>query len=248
MEILNIPTEGNLRDFQSYHNPLFRALAIQSFSYIQTLGEKERIASLKSVFCENLLSLLQKEATGGANQLIRWSAAKTINSIWFDPQWSEQKKHDYSLNAEFHISNTRIDRIQKQITEQELDRLDRLKNICRKSKIGNGEFSEDYKEYLEFWVYGPSSVLFNLTSNSLEYQYLINDVLGALELRGIKLGVESINNLVVELSLKFAKDIFNYSGYHQREISNCLKGFLNSDSEMQVYQPKAFDFRKLAAE
>mgnify|MGYP001049037904 FL=1 len=248
VDILNIPIEGNSSDFQSYHNPLFRALAIQSFSYIQTLAEKEKIASLKSVFSRNLLSILQKEATGGANQLIRWSAAKTINSIWFDPQWSEHKKHDYSLNAEFHISNTRIDRIQKQITEQELDRLDRLKNICRKSKIGNGEFSEDYKEYLEFWVYGPSSVLFNLTSNSLEYQYLINDVLGALELRGIKLGVESINNLVVELSLKFAKDIFNYSGYHQREISNCLKGFLNSDSEMQVYQPKAFDFRKLAAE
>ena len=103
VEILNIPKEGNSRDFQPYHNPLFRALAIQSFSYIQTLGDKEQIASLKSVFSKNLLSILQKEATGGANQLIRWSAAKTINSIWFDPQWSEQKKHYYSLNAEFHI-------------------------------------------------------------------------------------------------------------------------------------------------
>ena len=59
VEILNIPIEGNSRDSQSYHNPLFRALAIQSFSYIQTLAEKEKIASLKSVFSRNLLSILQ---------------------------------------------------------------------------------------------------------------------------------------------------------------------------------------------
>ena len=270
VDILNIPIEGNSSDFQSYHNPLFRALAIQSFSYIQTLAEKEKIASLKSVFSRNLLSILQKEATGGANQLIRWSAAKTINSIWFDPQWSEQDKHHYSINAEYQTSNTEIDRIEKQITEQELDGLDRLKNISRKSKIRDGGLSEDYQKYLEFWVYGPSSVLFNLDHKweehqslikSEEYGLLIEDVLWELGPIGVELGLgvgwgeKSTNNLVVELSLECAKKIFNDSAYHdnyldynQWKISNCLEPFLQCDSEMQKYQPKVLDFRKLAAE
>jgi len=264
VQLLGIPEKGILSRWQARHDPLFRTLAILAFSHIKVLKEKEEIASLKTDFSKNLLFILQQEATGGATQLIRWSAAKTINCIWFDEEWLRQNK-PYYINAQFNINNTRIDRIEKQITEQEVEKLSRLQNKDRYSNTDRLEFSEDYQKYLEFWVYGPSSVLFELPSKSDkyddlikdEYSSLIQDVLDQLEPRGIKLGIDSRVTDHIERSLKLAKTLFKktivnnpYYGpnYYQVEISHCLGQFLKIDTGMQISQSQAIYFRKLAAQ
>ena len=264
VQLLGIPEKGILSRWQARHDPLFRTLAILAFSHIKVLKEKEEIASLKTDFSKNLLFILQQEATGGATQLIRWSAAKTINCIWFDEEWLRQNK-PYYVNAQFNINNTRIDRIEKQITEQEVEKLSRLQNKDRYSNTDRLEFSEDYQKYLEFWVYGPSSVLFELPSKSDkyddlikdEYSSLIQDVLDQLEPRGIKLGIDSRVTDHIERSLKLAKTLFKktivnnpYYGpnYYQVEISHCLGQFLKIDTGMQISQSQAIYFRKLAAQ
>ncbi|MDT9342249.1 hypothetical protein VV11_023685 [Trichodesmium erythraeum 21-75] len=264
VQLLGIPEKGILSRWQARHDPLFRTLAILAFSHIKVLKEKEEIASLKTDFSKNLLFILQQEATGGATQLIRWSAAKTINCIWFDEEWLRQNK-PYYVNAQFNINNTRIDRIEKQITEQEVEKLSRLQNKDRYSNTDRLEFSEDYQKYLEFWVYGPSSVLFELPGKSDkyndlikdEYSSLIQDVLDKLEPRGIQLGIDSRVTEHVERSLEFAKTLLKKTivnnpyydpNYYQVEISGCLEQFFNPDNKMQIDQPQAIYFRKLAAE
>lgn len=251
VEILDIPKDDLLEEDiplsarRVHTTPLFYALAIKAFIEISASSEKCEIASCRNKFSKNLLQVLEKEVQSGDTTLIQWSAASAINSIWFDEECKRYDRNYGLYRSQLAIHNPR--RIIQNILEQQRAPLnDRYNRLPRYSNLGTGDLSAKYKDYLDFWVYGPTQTLFNFPINSEDYRFLVERVLERLKVTGVQLGVESQNLGVIQQTLEFANTIFN-SPDNQRQLTDLIKRFLNSDSAMP-YGSQNVLFRHLTAQ
>ncbi|BAY08909.1 hypothetical protein [Calothrix sp. NIES-2098] len=112
------------------------ALTIQAFGKITNAEVKERLKQ-----SDDLLVMLSEQAKSGASDLIRWSAATTIENIKFDFIAVSQHLTEEPKNIAERIMQSKI----KRFVDQNLTQ------------------SNDYEEYLRFWIYGNYNKLRELT-------------------------------------------------------------------------------------
>jgi archaellum component FlaC len=140
------------------------ALTIQAFGKITDADIGERLKQ-----SDDLLAILSEQAQSGRTDLIRWSAATTIVNIGFD-----------FIAVSQHLT-VEPKSIADRIMQAKLRRLED-KNLLS---------SNDFDEYLNFWVYGNLDALkIQTASMSYEqdskYEELINKIFRVLVLRAIK--------------------------------------------------------------
>jgi hypothetical protein len=230
VEILDVPKNGILgedireSDRKPHPNLLFRALAIQAFGKVRDLHLNSDIVAGIGDFSKNLLTVLEQEARSGATPLIRWSAAVTIKSIGLDRE-SPREGNDSSgflkINApEIELKIPRegndssgflkinVSEIEQKITEQQIKRLVGNRQITKDSKSKHG-IPDENENSLDFWVYGPSWLLFSLPINCEEYLFWLDRVFAAIAVTRFQYGLNAENNPTVINFLEIAKNNFN---------------------------------------
>ncbi|MEA5623337.1 hypothetical protein [Nostoc sp. UHCC 0251] len=120
------------------------ALTIQAFGKITVTYVKERLKQ-----SSDLLKLLSEQAQSGKTDLIRWSAATTIEILGFD-----------FISVSRHLAEE-----PKKIAEKIMQ----LK--IKRFADSNLTQSNDYDEYLRFWTYGNYNKLREVTLD-LDYEVL----------------------------------------------------------------------------
>ncbi|MEH2152976.1 hypothetical protein [Nostoc sp.] len=120
------------------------ALTIQAFGKITDADVKERLKQ-----SSDLLKLLSEQAQSGKTDLIRWSAATTIENLGFD-----------FISVSRHLAEE-----PKKIAEKIMQ----LK--IKRFADANLTHSNDYDEYLRFWTYGNYNKLREVTLG-LDYEVL----------------------------------------------------------------------------
>ncbi|MEG4840523.1 hypothetical protein [Microcoleus sp. B9-D4] len=205
-EVLGVPNSGIFRENiptsvrKPHPNLLFRALAIQALGKVREgLISSERKARASN-FSKNLLAALEQEARGGANPLIRWSAAVSIKSIWSNEAGQGQGKEggvNLTINAW---------EIERQVVEEQIQLL--ASNKFALDDSSRNDSGKEYENCLDFWVYGPSWLLPSLQMDCEEYLFWIDRVFAAIALRGpYKLSAE--NDAAVTNFLEVAENNFN---------------------------------------
>jgi hypothetical protein len=141
------------------------ALTIQAFGKITDRVIRENLKQ-----SNNLLAILSEQAKSGQTDLIRWSAATTIENLGFDliavSRQVEPKK------------------IADRIMRDKLNRLDDKKLLS----------SNDFDEYLNFWIYGnltelkikTAFIIYGQNPQCEQYGQVIHQIFSALGLRAIE--------------------------------------------------------------
>lgn len=199
-EVLDVPKTGILGEDipesarKPHPNLLFRALAIQALGKVLPLHPNSEIASAITDFSKNMLTVLEQEALKGATPLIRWSAAVTIKSIWLDETW---EKPDNQLGVKLSINAPKIE---LQIAAEQ------VKVLTSNQQIDGGSNTENSRD---FWVYGPSWLLWSLPMDCEEYLFWLDRVFAAISVTGFNCGLNAGNAGTVTQFLEVAKTTFN---------------------------------------
>jgi hypothetical protein len=212
-EVLDVPKSGILGEDipesarKPHPNLLFRALAIQGFGKVRDLQLKSEIAARITDFSKNLLTVLEQSARSGATPLIRWSAAVSIKSIWGDEE-GERHGNDSAVNIKVNAPE-----IELQIAEEQIKLL--LANrISRDSNTENGS-AKQFENSLDFWVYGPSWLLFSLQMDCEEYLFWIDRVFATIAVTRVQYGLNAENDATVKNFLELVKNNFNEADFSQ---------------------------------
>jgi hypothetical protein len=188
------------------------ALAIQAFGKITN---DEVNARLKG--SEDLLAMLCEQAKSGATDLIRWSAATTIEKVGF----------------------SFID-VSQYLTEEPTVIIQRIVQ-SKVNKLYTGH--DDYDSSIRFWVYGATYQLRAVTANidgidnfarrhrDEQSAYVVNAVVKAQDVWGIR----NINLLLIELLQDCKSDFFNFIFAGQSTSENILRERTNN-----VLKPSEF--------
>lgn len=139
-------------------------LTIYTFGKIRDADIRERLQQ-----SEDLLAILSEQAKSGQTDLIRWSAAITIENLGFD-----------FIAVSQHLT-VEPKNIADRIMRAKLKRLDD-KNLLS---------SNDFDEYLNFWIYGNLTELKIKTASIIyghnpQCEQVISKIFSALALRAIK--------------------------------------------------------------
>jgi hypothetical protein len=191
-EVLDVPKSGILGEDipesarKSHPNLLFRALAIQAFGKMRDVQLESEIAAKISDFSKNLLIVLEQEARSGATPLIRWSAAVSIRSIWQD-EAGERHGNDSSVNVRLNAPE-----IELLIAEEQIKLLLDYR-IYRDNNAGNGS-AKQFENFLDFWVYGPSWLLFSLQMDCEEYLFWLDRLFAAIAVTDVQYGFNNSEN------------------------------------------------------
>jgi Tetratricopeptide repeat len=111
-------------------------LTIQAFGKITDADTKVRLKE-----SDGLLTILSQYAQSGATDLIRWMAATTINIVGFD-----------FIQVSLHLTEE-----PRKITEKI------LQSKVRRFADSNLVNSDDYDEFVRFWIYGAKNELRDVT-------------------------------------------------------------------------------------
>ena len=144
------------------------ALAIQAFGKITDDDVKTRLKD-----SDDLLAMLCEQAKSGATDLIRWSAATTIKNIGFEITAFSQYLTEEPSEIIHRIVSSKI-------------------KILIDSERGTNEIREsnDYENFIRFWIYGATYDLRIATIHSSvinkSVAIVINDIVEAQGVWGIK--------------------------------------------------------------
>lgn len=216
-EVLDVPKSGIIGEDipesarKPHPNLLFQALAIQAIGKVRDLQLKSDIASGISDFSKNLLAVLEKAARSGDTPLIRWSAAVSIKSIWLDEEW-QTPAIENNIDSATKV-NINAPEIELQIAKEQIQILiNSLSSGDEDNGNGTGKESENT---LDFWVYGPSWLLFSLQMDCAEYLLWIDLVFAAIAVTKVQYGLNAENDATIEKFLKAAKNSFNQEDFCQ---------------------------------
>lgn len=123
-----------------------RSLAIQGFAQLGCSSTLKEMRDCRSEPALEILRLLRKELNNSntGNELTRWSAAMAMRAIGYS---------SHSLNCE---SIPRLpEAYMREIEQQMLDKRQRIREYD-----SQGHHTNDYDDYLSFWVFGPVQRLF----------------------------------------------------------------------------------------
>ena len=210
-EVLDVPKSGILGEDipesarKPHPNLLFRALAIQAFGKMRDVQLESDIAARISDFSKNLLLVLEQEARSGATPLIRWSAAVSIQSIWRD-EAGERQGNDSAVKSEVNAPEIEI-----QIAEEQIELLLEYR-IYRDSNTENGS-AKQFENFLDFWVYGPSWLLFGLQMDCEEYLFWLDRLFAAIAVTDVQYGLNAENDATVKNFLEVVKNNFNEADF-----------------------------------
>lgn len=171
-----------------------KALSIQGFSQIPS-PLKQALSSCVAQESQELLKVLCNEIKKCNNDLIVWSAAKTLREMKFSP---ENIQHPEGGNLAEPVR-----RIQNEVLDRKIQEISRVRRLDSR-----GDFTADYERYLEFWIYGPMAELFNEKNSSQTYIDIVRDVLQITQIRGVQFGLNAENERVREESFNQLKLIF----------------------------------------
>lgn len=211
-EVLNVPKSGIIGEDipesarKPHPNLLFQALAIQAIGKVRDLQLKSEIASGISDFSKNLLAVLEAEARSGATPLIRWSAAVSIKSIWLDEEWQTPGlENNIDTAAKININAPEIE---LQVAKEQIEILTNDSLSSGDEDNGNGT-GKDSENALDFWVYGPSWLLFSVQMDCDEYLLWIDLVFAAIAVTKVQYGLNAENDATIENFLKSSKNSWN---------------------------------------
>ena len=210
-EVLDVPKSGILGEDipesarKPHPNLLFRALAIQAFGKMRDVQLESDIAARISDFSKNLLLVLEQEARSGATPLIRWSAAVSIQSIWREEE-GEKQGNDSAVKSEVNAPEIEI-----QIAEEQIKLLLEYR-IYRDTNTENGS-AKQFENFLDFWVYGPSWLLFGLQMDCEEYLFWLDRLFAAIAVTGVQYGLNAENDATVKNFLEVVKNNFNEADF-----------------------------------
>ena len=210
-EVLDVPKSGILGEDipesarKPHPNLLFRALAIQAFGKMRDVQLESDIAARISDFSKNLLLVLEQEARSGATPLIRWSAAVSIQSIWRD-EAGERQGNDSAVKSEVNAPEIEI-----QIAEEQIKLLLEYR-IYRDTNTENGS-AKQFENFLDFWVYGPSWLLFGLQMDCEEYLFWLDRLFAAIAVTDVQYGLNAENDATVKNFLEVVKNNFNEADF-----------------------------------
>lgn len=213
-----------------------RALALQGFGKIPP-PFKQALASCISQESQDLLQLLCSLIRNRSSDLITWASVAAIQELSF------------SLENIQHPQGGNLSESPRRIQNEVLDRKIREINTINRLNT-RGQFTAEYERFLEFWIYGPTSELFNEVSASQKYIEIVRDVLNFTQLRGVQLGLDSTNQKVQEEAFNHAKATFKRYSETQddafkRRLGDGLKRFLKETSSEDAHLAKlaeAFNF------
>ena len=123
------------------------ALTIQAFGKITDADIKARLKE-----SQDLLTMLSQQAQSGSSDLIRWSAATTIDNLGFEFIYVSQYLSEEPK------------KISEKIVQSKVKRFGDLKL----------RDSYDYDEFLRFWIYADREKLREITRNSPELKKINN--------------------------------------------------------------------------
>ncbi|NJK66395.1 MAG: hypothetical protein HC789_04535 [Microcoleus sp. CSU_2_2] len=191
-EVLDIPKSGILGEDipesarKPHPNLLFRALAIQALGKIPDVQLESEFAVRISDFSKNLLTVLEQEARSGETPLIRWSAAVIIQSIWRDEE-GERHSNDSAVKIDINAPEIEI-----KIAEEQVKLLLDYR-IYRDSNTDNGS-AKQFENFLDFWVYGPSWLLFSLQMDCEEYLFWLDLLFAPIAVTEVQYGLNNVEN------------------------------------------------------
>jgi hypothetical protein len=156
-------------------------LTIKAFGAIADADIK---AQLKQ--SDDLLVMLSKQAESGTSDLIRWTAATTIDRIGFSP-----------VSIAQHLSE-----MPAKIADRTLELKRRIIINCDDKSKGEQNIVDrnDYQAFINFWLYGSTEELRSLTvkHNGINARTVIREV---IKLQGIH-GIKETNKLLKKSELK----------------------------------------------
>lgn len=199
-EVLDVPKTGILGEDipesarKPHPNLLFRALAIQALGKVLPLHPNSEIAAGITDFSKNMLTVLEQAALKGATPLIRWSAAVTIKSIWLD---ETGEKPANQLGVKLSINAPEIE---LQIAAEQV-------KLLGDKQLIYGEINTENSR--DFWVYGPSWLLWSLPMDCEEYLFWLDRVFAAISVTGFNGGPNAGNAGSLTRFLEAAKTTFN---------------------------------------
>ncbi len=214
-------------------SPPIKALALQGFGRISQ-SYKQALALCESNESQELLKLLCDEITNRkrSSDLTAWAATEALREIGF------------SLDNIQHPEGGNLSepprRIQKEIIDRKIQAINRIQRLNSR-----GEFTAEYERFLEFWIYGPTSEFFAESLTTDNYIAIVRDILHFTQIRGVQLGLNSVNLKVQEESFSKIKSIFKqYSdskdNAFKKMLANSLSRFLKeSSSELYGLQKLA---------
>jgi hypothetical protein len=207
-EVVGVPKSGIFREnipesvTKPHPNLLFRALGIQGLGKVRDELISSERAAKASDFSKNLLAALEQEAREGSTPLIQWSAAVSIKSIWLD-EAEQRQGQECAVNVTINAGE-----IERLVVEEQIKLLGINKFALGDSR---NDSSKEYKNCLDFWVYGPSWLLPGLPMDCEEYLFWLDRVFAAIAVRGDrrKLNAENDNDAAVTNFLEVAENNFN---------------------------------------
>jgi hypothetical protein len=215
-----------------------KSLSIQGFGRIPS-PLRQALSSCISQESQDLLKLLCNEIKSRSSDLAVWSAAEALKEIKFSP---DNLQHPQGGNL-----SEPPRRIQNEILDRKIQELSRIRRFDSR-----GIFTAEYERYLEFWIYGPTSDLFNEKNTDSQYIDVVNDILHSTQIRGIQVGINAGNEKVRQAARKQARLIFeNFLNTEEKKtqdlFGNSLKRFLKesntSDNDLRrLADAICFDF------
>ncbi len=192
-----------------------RALALQG------LGVAAKHYHVKEALADwDVLRDIAKEVKGKgevSNDLTRWAAASALDAIGYSQQSLQHLEGGGFTEP--------LDRIRREIRDRKLAEINRIQRLNSR-----GEITVEYERHLEFWLYGPVDELLNGNESSMNYHYLVSDVIDQLHGRGVYLGLSSRNNIVQQEALRQARLIFRESAAIEEYLYGLLEVFLSDSS------------------
>lgn len=134
-----------------------------------------------------LFKLLCEQAESGKSDLIRWNAANTLQQL------------EYLESLRIDLLHTSPAKIAGEILQKYISRLSDRYNP-----------GQD-REYIKFWVYGPTEILLSVCNDTyyIDYIHVVGEVLRQSGMRGIRLALQCGNATAVTQAIHFAGEIFN---------------------------------------
>lgn len=131
-----------------------------------------------------LFKRLCHEAESGGSDMIRWAAAYALEQL------------DYPASLRRQLLHRPPAEITAEILSRFMSRLSGQENPCSNP------------DYIKFWVYGPTEILFSQCSGTY-YQAIVQQVLLRSGIRGIRLALQGGNRLTIIEAINFAGQLFN---------------------------------------
>ncbi len=147
------PVESFLQILAGVKLEVVVVLTIQAFGKITDADTKVRLKE-----SDGLLTILSQYAQSGATDLIRWMAATTINIVGFD-----------FIQVSLHLTEE-----PRKIAEKI------LQSKVRRFADSNLVNSDDYDEFLRFWIYGAKNELRPVTLK-IQHESAFRTVLDVLQ-------------------------------------------------------------------